>query len=739
MYRVLRWLIGTLCCVLTVLFLSVCLFLARPEKLLTSWTAGAALSRLGAPYALRWSSLGFNASALGPRRHRYVLQAANVCADDPKGAFSACFSEFELAAIVRWSRHGPKLERVERLVAVSAGARVDQTRLPKGGGGNMPALLTTTPVEALRVELTRFAFNSSSAAASGNLRVALTPGVRRPLSVATNVLIRSSSGLSRLKAEITADTDILNGGAATYVDIAGKADLGTRGRARAAFRVRREKLRYVGTGSAEIWPSTGPLKGIRLSECKATAPLAAGAVRPAGGAGACRYELSLTEGAAQALEGIKVAKGTVSLSGGITGQTFEATVKADIEPIQAWYELTGDLAVHAEGRLDRAPAGMKVSHELRATARVPRFEELVAVLRDTKYAVPAPVHVLKGPLMLALESHGDPRADRQAVHYVFSSELAGARQRLAMRATGDLSVVNARTPARAFEHNGELILQDVALELPRLDIGHTPKPFFDKRIKSDDEPAPAPAAGARPAPTVLSLPPIRSRLVVKTDKPVILFSNLAKTPLPVGLDLLLTYPPSAAAGKISVRAFDVELFRRNATMDHLNVVLTSGSANGAMEGLVRYKTPTVTINILILGTTEKPRIELTSVPPMKREDIIALLIFGKNPDELDPEQTASVGNTETALESRAFGLASLYLFGATPIEHVGYDSATKTASVKMRLPGGANLTLGSDFDHGRQLSVRKPLAPHWAIQSEVTDQAQQSRAATTFLEWFNRY
>jgi hypothetical protein len=124
---------------------------------------------------------------------------------------------------------------------------------------------------------------------------------------------------------------------------------------------------------------------------------------------------------------------------------------------------------------------------------------------------------------------------------------------------------------------------------------------------------------------------------------------------------------------------------------------------------------------------------------MKREDIISLLIFGKSPDELDPEQTASVSNTETALENRAFGLASLYLFGATPIEHVGYDSATKTTSVRLRLPGGANLTLGSDFDMNRQLTVRKPLAPHWAIQSEFTDQGQQSKVATTFLEWFNRY
>ena len=35
--------------------------------------------------------------------------------------------------------------------------------------------------------------------------------------------------------------------------------------------------------------------------------------------------------------------------------------------------------------------------------------------------------------------------------------------------------------------------------------------------------------------------------------------------------------------------------------------------------------------------------------------------------------------------------------------------------------------------------LRKPLAPHWALQSEFTDQGQDGSAAATFLEWFNRY
>lgn len=715
-------------------------FLAMPGALLTNRTVGALLRNFGAAYAPRWASLRFSAESLALRRHRYVLSASDFCVGDRPGVFSACFSELELSAVVFYSRHGPVVERVERLVAVSDNARLNlRRRDPRAGAGGLSAALLATPVQALRVELSSFTVTSSKAVVFGAFRAVLIPGVPRPLTVAADVRIQGPAGAGRLKADITAATDLLQGGKPTFLDLVGRADLGSRGRARAAFRVRREPRRYAVSGSAELTAPDGPLRTFRLTACAGSAPLRPGAARPSGAELACRYELVPAKPLVEPFRAVKSLTGRVSLSGRVDARQYQAALKADLEPITAWYEISGDLAVRIAGRVDRPLKDAAVSHELHAAVKVARFQDLVAFLRETKYAAPAPIHVLNGPLSLALESRGDPRSARAAAHYAFSCDLAGTRQRLVLRAAGDVAAVNAWTPARSFEHAGELILKEVALEVPRLDIVHTPKVFVDKRIKTG-EAEPAPAARKESALPENPRPlPFRGSLLVKTEKPLILFSNLAKDPVPLALDLILTYPPAAVAGRAAVQRFDLELFRRNATVDHLNVALSPGSKFGALEGLVLYKTPAVEIRILVLGTTEKPRIELTSVPPLKREDIIALLIFGKSPDELDPEQTASVSNTQTALESRAFGLASLYLFGATPIEHVGYDSATKTTTVKLRLPGGVNLTLGSDFDQSRQLTVRKPLAPHWAIQSEVTDQGQQGKAATTFLEWFNRY
>lgn len=721
------------CLLLAGLGLSASSFLRHPGAFLTSRAVGAVIRYFGKPYAPRWSSLSFSARAVTNRRHRYALVVRDLCAADRAGVFSACFSEFELVAIVAYGRRGPTLERVERFVASSSDARLDLIRRdPRAAARAAPAILLATPVDALRVELSSFTVVSAKTNVSGALRVALTPGARRPLAVAADLRLRDASGTIRLKGDLTAATDGLEGKPASFVDLAGRAKLGARGRVRAAFRLRRSPAGYAASGGAEFTASSGPLSALSLEACVGSAPLSPGASRPGEARLSCRFVLVPARTLHEPFENLKSASGRASLEAGLRDGRYRVALKAALAPIAAWYELGGDWAVRIDGRLDRPLREATIAHELRATAKIARFEDLVAFLRETRYAVPAPIHVLSGPLTLALETRGDPRAARQAVRYALTGDLTGRRQRLILRAAGVVTAVDALLPARSFEHAGELILKEVALELPRLDLARAPKVFTDKRIVTRIEPPP-------PAPAAFVAPPARGTLTVKTEIPLVLFSNLARDPVPLALDLALSYPPAAVAGRVEVRRFGVELFRRNATLDHLNVILSSGVKTGDLEGLILYDAASVRIRILILGTTEKPRVELTSVPPMKREDIIALLIFGKNPDELDSEQTASVSNTESALESRAFGLASLYLFGATPIERVGYDPVTKTTSVKLRLPGGANLTLGSDFDQSRQLTVRKPLAAHWAIQSEVTDQGREGRGAATFLEWFDRY
>jgi len=723
------------------------IFMARPEFFLTSRTAGILLVMAGKSYSPSWSTLSFTAAAVGRRRHRYVLRSEGFCAADKHGTFTGCFRRVEVNVVVRYDRNGPHLESLDNLTLVGDSVSVDLTRSEAGQAAKPPpAGLFLIPVRAFSLDLPSFTFQSPTSEVEGVVSASLSPSSSTPLAASADVIFRTPRlGSRRLSASLAGTTDLFLAPAPpTFLEAVLVANSPRVGRARASMSVRRRLARYEGSGAVEVVLSTGPIRSFRLSRCRGSAVPDSRSLETS-----CRYSVSPRATPDPRFPDLKLAAGDLRARGSIRGEQLSASLSASLDPVLAWYRITGGVDVAVSGRLSRPFSEFSLRQDSRAAVRVPRFDDLVAFLRESSWPVPAPIHVLHGPLELSVLSSGDPRAPSQTVRYALTSDLSGKRQRLRARAAGNFTAF-AGGGARSIQHTGELMLRDIALELPRLEVGGTPKITVDPRITpggapsapSEPEPAKPLAHSAFTGPETRRRPlTLSSRLSIRTEQPVFLFSNLAKDPVPVALDLVATYPPAAARGKVSAGAFDIELFRRRAKVDHFNVALSSSSMVAELEGLVVYKTPSVDIHIMILGTTERPRVELASVPPLKREDIIALLIFGKSPDELDIEQTASVNNTETALESRAFGLASLYLFGATPIEHVGYDSATKTTSVKLRLPGGANLTLGSDFDQSRQLTVRKPLARHWALMSEVGSQGstQQSRGAATFLEWFNRY
>jgi hypothetical protein len=157
-----------------------------------------------------------------------------------------------------------------------------------------------------------------------------------------------------------------------------------------------------------------------------------------------------------------------------------------------------------------------------------------------------------------------------------------------------------------------------------------------------------------------------------------------------------------------------------------------------LDGLIVYQAAEAKIFIRLLGSAQKPRVMFESDPPMTPADIMAMLLFGKSPNELDSDQQSSVAKTQTAVANGAFGLASLYLLASTPVDYVGYDPVARTYTIKFRLPGGATLQVGSD-GRNQGVQLRKRLASHLAVQTELTNSQTQGSVVTTFLEWFGRH
>jgi len=300
-----------------------------------------------------------------------------------------------------------------------------------------------------------------------------------------------------------------------------------------------------------------------------------------------------------------------------------------------------------------------------------------------------------------------------------------------MRGDGTLTVNRPLSSTRSIENEATFLLDEIALQLPRLEPARLPAVRLDSRILTSE--TGRPPSGSK-APRLA----IRSALRVRTGKEALLYSNLAKTPIPLSLNVKFTQPQGALAGTIQASSFHAEVFRRNAIVDHMRLLRRPDSRSGEIDGLILYDAHEAQVRIRLLGTTEKPHVVLESDPPMNESEILGLLLYGKSPNELDPDQQSTVANTQTAIADRAFGLASLYLFASTPIEYVGFDPASRTYTMKFRIPGGASLELGSSLEASRTVQVRKRIASHFAIQAQGRN-TPEGNSVGTFLEWFNRY
>ena len=109
-------------------------------------------------------------------------------------------------------------------------------------------------------------------------------------------------------------------------------------------------------------------------------------------------------------------------------------------------------------------------------------------------------------------------------------------------------------------------------------------------------------------------------------------------------------------------------------------------------------------------STEKPRVEFLSNPPLERQQIVSVLLFNKSPGELTEDKASSAGSFSQATADGALGLFSLLFLSSTPIESISYDPVSQTYSAKVRLDKKTTLSVGSDFDRERQMAWNRKLS-----------------------------
>ncbi|MBC7691280.1 MAG: translocation/assembly module TamB domain-containing protein [Methylotenera sp.] len=398
---------------------------------------------------------------------------------------------------------------------------------------------------------------------------------------------------------------------------------------------------------------------------------------------------------------------------------------------------------HVEAVLSGVPAEFpekfKVNTDLAFKIAVPDFKKIVQKFQKTKWAVPAPINVMAGRIEFGAKGKADLQGGKFPLY--LTTRLASAHEKMNIDANGEFALVKsgtAKEPVYDEDVTVDVVLSDISMALPRLNLEKPPKLMADRRIEDEQKTKKAAVAAEKSH--------LKYKVTIRTPerKPLHILSNLADAPIPIFISTKMTESQSMT-GSVSVGKFPLKLFRRDAKLESFVMEFPSAKDEPAtVDGAIQVAYTDYVIRILIYGTSDKPQVKMVSEPPLAEDQLVAVLLFGRPLQELEPTQGESVGNAKAAMADGAVGLASLYVLASTPIESLGYDPESREVSAKVKLGEGTSLNLGTSAAGSEHIGVRRRLSKHWTVTTDFANGSSGSSATeqnglSAFLEWSSRY
>lgn len=408
----------------------------------------------------------------------------------------------------------------------------------------------------------------------------------------------------------------------------------------------------------------------------------------------------------------------------LTGLAGPARVRVTMGPLlspTAWVEARLPRGISRESK-EFQPAA--------AELRVERFEDLVRWLADTPFAVPQPLAQLKGSIAVGIDGIADLFALKGKFPVTAAIDLTGEKQRLSVAWKGEISGSLDAKPPRV-RVAGEAILKEAILALPELKLESLPPIAPDSRFISLTRRAPAEEDPVR----------FDYDIRVRTAAPgaLKLLSSLGPELVPLSLDIRAR-PAQGVEGSVSAGEFSVKLVRKQVKVRRLRVWRNQSTGSWEVDGRFELRHADYQVEAIVVGPVDHPQLRLFSVPPLRQDQILALLVFGRPIEELETDQAMSVGSAEAALADGALNLVSIFALASTPIESVQYDPRTGKALAKVRLGDGTTLAVGSQGTDLQRVGVRQRIAADWYIQTYLESLNDwEKRSVSALLEWIRRY
>lgn len=359
------------------------------------------------------------------------------------------------------------------------------------------------------------------------------------------------------------------------------------------------------------------------------------------------------------------------------------------------FKLSSDLILNKERFTYRA---VGINWDL----KIKSFENVVSLLKDSGFEIPAPLNSLKGELLFS--SNQIPKEDSSvfSIPFKVDSRLVGAANKLGFMAHGQFDYSRSKSKKSFLKLDVEL--DQLHLYIPEIDpirgippltknnnIYQEKKEIKKKRTKSNLD--------------------YKIKISNKSRQPVRIYYYLFGPYLALDVDMELK-PKKNIYNLASSKEMTITYLKREISLINLKL---NEKKKESLDVKLRYTKSGHDIFLNIIGSPQEPELLLSSLPSLSRDDIISVLIYGRIANGLSSFEKQSVGGTEAAIADRALGLFSIWAFASTPIESVYYNPATQSYSAQIALLDGMNLTIGSDWEKGNTLSLRKRINKTWSL------------------------
>lgn len=397
----------------------------------------------------------------------------------------------------------------------------------------------------------------------------------------------------------------------------------------------------------------------------------------------------------------------------------------------AVFDLSGHLRSDFDIPVKRAIAGTNLKLDSDISMKIKKWETIQNIMEDLDIRPPAPLNDLKGTVLLKIRGKSKADSDSISVPLKLLVDLHSEEQKLKIDADGKAVFKRDKTLSLAsIELN--TYPSNTVLVLPPLSIKDKIRLSPDPRINR--------ASQLKGEPEKPKKEPVKYKVIVDTrGNPVKLKSSYVEDEIPLNIDLIIR-DNEPLEGSLNFSRFTAEIFRRKGTVEYFNIKFLPEYETQEIEGRISVDYSDYVIYINVTGSTKQPYVTFDSSPPMTREEIISVLMFGSKIEDLDNDKSSSVGNMNAAVADRAVNLMSMYILASTPIQSVGYNPQTKVFTAKLNLGFGTTVYYGSDWDDYRRVGIKKRLGSNWSIKTYTENPTNTDKySITTLLEWFTRY